>query len=52
MSLERKSRWVLDGDLTPNATYSTYDGVVSRESIRIALTYAALNLVDVYAADI
>jgi hypothetical protein len=52
MSLERKSRWVLDGHLTANATYSTYAGVVLRESVRIALTYVALNLVDVNAADI
>ena len=27
-------------------------GIVSRESVRIALTYAALNKLDVYAADI
>jgi hypothetical protein len=52
MSLERKARWVLDGHLTPDAHYSTYAGVVSRESVRIALTYAALNGVDVCAADI
>ena len=31
---------------------STYAGVVSRESVRIALTYAALNHIDVMAADI
>ena len=31
---------------------STYAGVVSRESVRIALTYAALNGVDVVAANI
>jgi hypothetical protein len=29
-----------------------YAGVVSRESVRIAFTYAALNGIDVYAADI
>jgi hypothetical protein len=53
MSLERKARWVLDhGHLTPYADYSTYAGVVSRESVRIALTYAALNGIDVCATDI
>ena len=31
---------------------STYAGVVSRESVRIAFTYAALNDIDVFAADI
>ena len=31
---------------------STYAGVVSRESVRIAFTYAALNGVDICAADI
>lgn len=49
---EYKARWVLDGHLTPDVTYSTYAGVVSRESVRIALLYAALNDVDVFAADI
>lgn len=53
MSLERKARWVLDGHLTETPdTISTYAGVVSRESIRIALTYAALNKLDVWASDI
>lgn len=52
MSLQRKARWVLDGHKTPGVEYSTYAGVVSRETVRIALTYAALNGLDVYAADI
>ena len=52
MSLQRKARWVLDGHLTPDVDYSTYAGVVSRESVRIALTYAALNGLDVWTADI
>jgi len=44
----------LDGHLTAGATIneSTFAGVVSRESVRIALTYAALNGLDVCAADI
>ena len=53
MSLERKSRWVLDGYLTKALDHiSTYAGVISRESVRIALTYAALNGIDVWVADI
>ncbi len=53
MNFDRKSRWVLDGHLTGNLTsISTYAGVVSRESVRIAMTYAALNQVNVTAADI
>ena len=52
MDFTRKARWVLDGHLTPNPIGSTYAGVVSRESVRIAFTYAALDGVDVFAADI
>ena len=52
MDFTRKARWVKDGHLTPDPEGSTYAGVVSRESIRIALTYAALNGIDVMAADI
>ena len=52
MDFTRKARWVLDGHKTADPEVSTYAGVVSRESVRIALTYAALNDVDVTAADI
>jgi hypothetical protein len=52
MDFTRKARWVLDGHKTPNPIGSTYAGVVSRESVRIALTYAASNGLDVVAADI
>ena len=52
MTLERKARWVKDGHRTPEPDNSTYAGVVSRESVRIALTYAALNNLDVCACDI
>ena len=52
MDFTRKARWVKDGHRTPDATTSSYAGVVSRESIRIALTYAALHRIDVKAADI
>jgi hypothetical protein len=52
MDFTRKARWVLDGHKTADPIGSTYAGVVSRESIRIAFTYAALNDLDIFAADI
>jgi hypothetical protein len=52
MDFTQKARWVLDGHKCPDPSGSTYAGVVSRDSIRIALTYAALNGIDVFAADI
>lgn len=52
MDFTRKARWVLDGHKQPNPELSTYAGVVSRESVRIAFTYAALNGLNVCAADI
>ena len=52
MILERKARWVKDGHWTPEPSWSTYAGVVSRESVRIGLTYAALNGLAVCGADI
>ena len=52
MDFTRKARWVLDGHKAPDSIGSTYAAMVSRESVRIALTYAALNHLDVFAADI
>ena len=52
MVFTRKARWVLDGHRCTDPDGSTYAGVVSRDSVRIALTYAALNDLDVCAADI
>ena len=52
MDFTRKARWVLDGHKTPDPIRSTFTGVVSRESVRIAFTYAALNGLQVFAADI
>ena len=52
MDFTRKARWVLDGHKTPDPQGSTYAGVVSRESVRIAFTYAALNGLDIFAGDI
>ena len=40
MDFTRKARWVLDYHKTPDPIGSTYAGVVSRESVRIAFTYA------------
>jgi len=42
MDFTWKARWVKDGHKTPDSTTSSYSGVVSRERIRICLTYAAL----------
>ena len=52
MDFTRKARWVKDGHRTVDPDQSTFAGVVSRESVRIALTYAALNDINVTAADI
>ena len=52
MDFTRTARWVLDGHKTPNLIRSTYAGVVSRDSIRIAFTYTTLNGLDVFATDI
>ena len=52
MTLEHKARWVMDGHRTPEPKKSTFSGVVSHESIRIALTYASLNGLSVWGADI
>ena len=52
MDFTRKARWVLDGHKTPDPIGSTFAGVVSRESVRIAFTYAALNDLQVFAADV
>ena len=52
MDFTRKARWVKDGHKHPDPESSSYAGVVSRESVRIALAYAALNDLDVLAADI
>ena len=48
----RRARWILNRHKTPDLIGSTYAGVVSSESVHIALTYAALNDLDVFAANI
>ena len=50
MDFTRKARWVKYGHRTPDPTTSAYAGVVSRESVRVALTYAALMNLNVMAA--
>lgn len=52
MDFTRKARWVLDGHKNPNPIGSTYTGVVSRESVRIAFTYVALNNLNLFADDV
>ena len=52
MDFTRKARYVGRGDKVPPPEESTFAGVVSRDSVRIALTYAALNDLSVTAADI
>jgi hypothetical protein len=52
MDFTRKARLVFGGHKTIDPKGSTYAGVVSRESVRIAFTYAALMGLDVMAADI
>jgi hypothetical protein len=52
MDFTGKARWVLDGHKTPNSIGSAHARAASRDSIRIAFTCAALNGLDVFAADI
>ena len=52
MDFTRKVRWVIDGHLYGKPEGPTYAGVVSRERVRIALTYADLNKLDVIAGNI
>lgn len=51
MDFTRKARFVANGSKTPDLD-NTYAGVVSRETVRIAFVYAALNGLDVTAGDI
>jgi len=48
----RKARFVAGGHTTEAPSSSTYSSVVSRESVRIAFLVAALNDLEVFAADI
>lgn len=52
MDFTRKARFVAGGHMTEPPASLTYSSVVSRESVRIAFTVAALNDVDVLMADV
>ena len=52
MDFTRKERWVKIGRCTSNPETSTYAGAVSRESIRIILTHAALCGVPTFADEV
>ena len=52
MDFRRKARFVAGGHTTNPPAESTYAGVVSQESVRIAFTLAALNDLDMFVADI
>ena len=51
-TLQRKARLVAGGHMTDPPTSQTYSSVVSRESVRIALTIAALNGLSVLTGDL
>ena len=50
-SLQRKARFVCDGSRVDASDVPSYASVVSRESVRIAFTLAALNGLSILAAD-
>jgi len=52
MDFTRKARYVAGGHMTDPLSTLTYSSVVSRDSIRIAFMLAALNNVQLLAADI
>ena len=52
MDFTLKARFVAGGYMTETQALMTYSSVVSRESLRIAFTVAALNDLDVFVADI
>ena len=52
LDFTRKARLVADGHKLPTPSSNTFAGVVSRESVRIAFTYAALNGLTVSSCDI
>jgi hypothetical protein len=52
MDFTRKACWVKDGHKTPDSATSSFAGVISRDSIRIALTHVALLGLPVLGADI
>jgi hypothetical protein len=51
-NFQRKARYVAGGHMTWTPSALTYSSVVSRDSVRIALTVAALNDLDILVCDI
>ena len=51
MTLEQKDRWDKYGHRNPGNECSTFDAVVSRDSVRTVLTYCALNDFPTCASD-
>jgi hypothetical protein len=51
-NFRRKARFVADGHKTKTPAAMTYSSVVPRDSVRIALTIAALNDLNIMACDI
>jgi hypothetical protein len=51
-NIRRKARFVADSHKTKNLALMTYLSVVSRESVQIILTVAALNGLDILACNI
>ena len=52
ITLKLKALWVNDDHKTPHLQWSTFAGILSREIIRIAQTYAALNDLPVFGSEI
>jgi hypothetical protein len=52
MNFTRKARFVAGGLMTDPPAHLTYSSVVSRDSVRLAFLSAALNDLDLLAADI
>ena len=52
MDFTRKARYVKYGHRTADPEQSTFAGFILQENVCIALTYAALNGLDVTSADI
>ena len=52
MDLIRKTRFVENRHLNPDPIDSNFAGLVTWDSVRIIFTYAAVNGLDIYAADI
>ena len=52
MDFTRKARWVKDGHKTEDPLDSNYSRVISRVSVRINFTLAALNGLDICFSDV